>query len=211
MFTLPWPPSNEMVNGLPVVDISEDAELVRFLITMLYPIPSELPASYDRVLDLLAAAYKYDMEAVQSSIRAEVAAHGPSPTVDGAQAFREYAIASRNGLTPEMEKAARITLDQPMTFEHLEDELRWFEGWALRELVRFRKDCRDNLVSCLESFLDIESGPSKIWADCSHHDVSFLLPLFRSFVPLTQFFTHGVTRPKSSIMQYPGYTAFLPH
>ncbi|KAH9174334.1 hypothetical protein EDB89DRAFT_565909 [Lactarius sanguifluus] len=47
MFTLPWPPNNEMVNGLPVVDISEDAGLVRSLITMLYPIPSELPASYD--------------------------------------------------------------------------------------------------------------------------------------------------------------------
>jgi hypothetical protein len=183
---------------------------------MLYPIPSELPASYDRVLALLAAAYKYDMDAVQSSIRAEVAAHGPSPTEDGAQAqaFRAYAIASSNGLTPEAEMAARLTLDQPLTFEHLGDELRWFEGWALRALVRFRKDCRDNLVSCLESFLDIESGPSKIWADYSHHDVSFLLLVFRrSFVPLTQvFFTLGImTRPKSSIMQYPGYTDFLPH
>jgi hypothetical protein len=73
MFTLPWPQNNEMVNGLPVVDISEDAELVRSLITIIYPIPSEIPASYDRILALLAAAQKYDMGAVQSSIRAEVA------------------------------------------------------------------------------------------------------------------------------------------
>ncbi|KAF8262672.1 hypothetical protein EI94DRAFT_1808441 [Lactarius quietus] len=99
--------------GLPVVDISEDSELVRSLITMLYPIPSEMPASYDRTLALLAAAHKYDMEAVQSSIRAEIAANGPSPTVDGAQAFRAYAIASRSRLTPEMETAALLTLDQP--------------------------------------------------------------------------------------------------
>ena len=179
MFTLPWPPNNEMVNGLPVVDISEDAELVRSLITVLYPIPSEMPASYDKILALLAAANKYDMEAAQSSIRAEVAAHGPSPTVDGAQAFRAYAIASRSGLALEMETAARLTLNQPMTFEHLGDEVKWFEGWALRELARFRKGCQDNLVSCLKSFLDIESGPSKIWADCSLH-VSCLLPVLRS-------------------------------
>jgi hypothetical protein len=163
MFTLPWPPNNEMVDGLPVVDISEDAELVRSLITMLYPIPSEIPASHDRILALLATAQKYKMDAVQSSIRTEVA-RGPSPTGDGA--FRAYAIASSSRLTPEMDMAVRLTLDQPMTFEHLGDELQLFEGRALHELARFRKGCRDNLISCLKSFLDIDSGPSKIWVDC---------------------------------------------
>jgi hypothetical protein len=165
MFTLPWPPNNETVNGLPVVDISEDAELVRSLITILYPIPSDIPASYDRILALLATAQKYDMDAVQSSIRAEVIRRTP-PALNGTQAFRTYAIASRNGLTPEMEMAARLTLDQPMTLEHLGPELRLFEGRALSELSHFRKACRDNLVSRLQSFLDIDSGPSKIWVGC---------------------------------------------
>ncbi|KAI9450609.1 hypothetical protein BJY52DRAFT_1191701 [Lactarius psammicola] len=144
---------------------SWDAELLRSLITILYPIPSEIPASYDRILALLAVAEKYEMDAVQSTIRAEVAC-GSSPTLDGAQAFRAYAIASSSELTPEMDTTARLTLYQPMTFEHLGDELRLFEGWALRELARFRKGCRDNLVSCFESFLDVDSGPSKIWVGC---------------------------------------------
>ncbi|KAH9017244.1 hypothetical protein EDB85DRAFT_2017204 [Lactarius pseudohatsudake] len=168
MFTLPDPSNDGTTNGLPVVDISEDAELVRSLITMLYPIPSELPASYDKTLALLAAAQKYEMDAVQSSIRAEVA-RGPSPTLDGAQIFRAYAIASSNGLRPETEMAARLTLDQPMTFDHLGDELRLFEGRALRELSTFREQCRDNLASCFKSFLDIDSGPSKIWVGCPGH------------------------------------------
>ncbi len=184
MFTLPWPPNNEMVNGLPVVDISEDSELVRSLITMLYPIPSEIPASYDRILALLAAAQKYDMGAVQSSIRAEVA-RGPPPALDGAQAFRAYAIANSSGLRPEMDMAASLTLDQPMTFEHLGDELRLFEGQALRELASFRKGCRDNLVSCFESFLNIDSGHSKIWVGCPKH-VSYLLISAFLFVPVAQ-------------------------
>src|SRR6266404_4728914 len=153
MFALPNPPNNGMIDGLPVVDISEDAELVRSLITVLYPIPSELPPSYDRILALLAAAQKYEMEGVQSSVRGEVALR-PSLALNMAQAFRSYAIASSSGLIPEIDIAARLTLDQPMTFEHLGDELRFFEGSALHELVRFRKCCRDNLVSCLQSFLD---------------------------------------------------------
>lgn len=62
----------------------------------------------------------------------------PLPALDGAQVFRVYAIASRNELTPEKETIARLILDQPMTFEHLGDELRLFEGWALSELARFR-------------------------------------------------------------------------
>ena len=173
--TLPWPQNNEMVNGLPVVDVSEDSMLVRSLITILYPIPPEIPASYDIILDLLAAAQKYDMGAVQSSIRAEVTS-SPPPALDGAHVFRAYAIASRNGLKPEMEKIARLTLDQPMTFEHLGDELRLFEGRALSELACFRKSCRDNLVSSFNSFLNINSDPSKIWVGCPTTRVSSLLP-----------------------------------
>ena len=164
MFTLPWPPNNEMIDGLPVVDISEDAELVRSLITILYPIPSDIPASHDRILALLATAQKYDMDAVQSSIRAEVIRRPPL-ALNKTQAFRAYAIASRSGLTPEMDMAARRTLDQPMTFENLGPDLRFFEGRALSELSHFRKACRDNFVSHFRSFLD-DSGSSKIWVGC---------------------------------------------
>ncbi|KAH9024486.1 hypothetical protein EDB83DRAFT_2527196 [Lactarius deliciosus] len=165
MFSLPQSPNSEAVGELATVEISEDAELVRSLITILYPIPSEIPASYDRILALLAAAQKYDMTAVQSSIRGEVA-HKQSPVLDGAQAFRAYAIASSSRLIPEMNTAAALTLDYPMTFEHLGDDLRLFEGWALHELSNFRKGCGDQLISCFESFLNTLNGPSRIWIDC---------------------------------------------
>ncbi|KAH8985602.1 hypothetical protein EDB86DRAFT_2958116 [Lactarius hatsudake] len=165
MFALPNPSNDGMIDGLPVVDISEDSELVRSLITIIYPVPSEIPASYDKILALLAAAQKYEMDAVQSTIRAEVT-RGPSLTLDGAEVFRAYAIASSSGLGPEMEMTACLTLDQPMTFKHLGTELRSFEGRALRELVRFREQCRDNLVSCFKSFLNTDHGPSKIWVGC---------------------------------------------
>ena len=156
MFSLPLPqPSDrEDVDGLPVVQLSEDAEVLSGLITMLYPIPSKLPNSYHKAWKLLATAQKYDMVGVQSRIHAEIQ-NGEFPPMTGAEAFRSYAISSSGELSSEMErstneKLARLTLDYPMTFEYLCDELPLFKGWALRDLVGFRKRCRDNLVSCFK-------------------------------------------------------------
>jgi hypothetical protein len=106
------------------------------------------------------------MASVQSSIRAQVS-HGVFPTPKRAEAFSAYAIASGKGLIPEMENAARQTLDHPMTFEVLGEELRLFEGWALRDLACFRKRCRDNLVACFESFLQLGQPPFNVWICCT--------------------------------------------
>jgi hypothetical protein len=164
MFSLPQP-CNEIVDRLPLLRLSEDADLVRALITVIYPIPSELPATYDRVLSLLVAAQKYDMPAAQSSIRAEVS-HRKLTAQTGDQAFHAFAIASKNRLSPETSTAAHLTLDYSMTLEKIGSGLRLSEGWALRSLTIFRRCRRDDMLSCLEFFLDGRSGPSKIWFGC---------------------------------------------
>jgi hypothetical protein len=94
--------------------------------------------SYFKVLYLLAACQKYDMASVQSSIRLQVKWE-EFPAPKGTEAFAAYAIASAKRLIPEMENAARQTLDHPMTFDLLGEGLRLFEGSALRELASFRK------------------------------------------------------------------------
>ena len=172
MFSLPQPPDGEVVDGLPVIHLAENAELMRALITILYPIPSQIPVSCDDVLALLAAAQKYNMYAVGPAIRAELS-YKKLPVLVGLEAFREYAIASSYKLIPEMDNAARHTLDFPMTFEYLGEQLELFEGWALGDLARFRRLCRDNLISCFESFLDARNGPSKIWVGCGKSEVQY--------------------------------------
>jgi BTB/POZ domain len=170
MLSLPQPPDGEVVDGLPVVRLSEDAELLKYLIPMLYPVSPVLPGSEGEVLSLLATCQKYDMVSVQSLIRAEVRRR-PSNRFR-AEAFSTYAIASSKRLMLETETAAHLTLGCPMTFDTIGEGLRLFEGWALRDLVRFRKRCRDNVVACLESFLEVRAGPSKIWVGCPdemHH------------------------------------------
>ena len=90
-----------------------------------------------------------------------------------------------------------------MTFEYLCDELPFLEGWALRDLISFRKRCRDNLKSCFKSFLiNLGNPPFKIWTACSTrppsnvhsstgHAPSWLTDLFKKrLTELNQAFTN---------------------
>ncbi|KAH9018787.1 hypothetical protein EDB83DRAFT_2679649 [Lactarius deliciosus] len=163
LFSLPQPPDGEVVEGIPVVHTAEDAELVHSLLTVLYPIPSVIPDSYEKALALLAASQKYNMTTVLSTVRSEIGRQ--LPTTEAA-AFRAYAIACSKRLIPEIETTARLTLDHPMTFETIIDALPLFEGSALSDLVRFRKRCRDNFVSFFEGFLDGSDNLSRIWSGC---------------------------------------------
>ena len=167
MFSLAHPADDEIVDGFPVVRLPENAEILHSLVTMLYPIPSVIPDSYDKVLDLLAASQKYEMASTQSSIRAEVRCKSYS-TLTGNGSFHAYAIACSKRLSPEIESTARLTLDSSMTFESIGDEVGLFEGWALRDLARYRKRCRDSVVLCLGEFLDPQEGPSSVWVGCHH-------------------------------------------
>jgi hypothetical protein len=194
MFSLPQPPESdqEVVDGLPVVRLSEDAEVLKCLLTMLYPIPSMIPDSYNKTLMVLAASQKYDMDGIQSRIRDSTQGKKlPMPT--GAATFHAYAIASVGGLSPEKETLARLTLDFPMTFEYLCDELPFFEGWVLRDLIRFRKRCRDNLRSCFESFLNLRDPPFNIWTLCTSSSSYTSYPTGQSPFWLTAFFQKRLT------------------
>jgi hypothetical protein len=86
MLSLPQPPDEETVDGLAVVQLSEDADLLNCLVSLLYPISPAIPGSYEKVFALLAACQKYDMVSIQSYIRAEVR-RGTFPAPVEAEAF----------------------------------------------------------------------------------------------------------------------------
>jgi len=137
LLSLPQPPGDELVDGIPVVQLPENAGLLNSLISFLYPTRRVKPASYEEVFALLNACQKYDMELIQSLIRDEVRIGRFHAPVQG-QAFKAYAIASSMGLSPEIEHAGRLTLGQPLTFDSLGEGLRSFKGQALSELIRYR-------------------------------------------------------------------------
>jgi hypothetical protein len=53
LLSLPQPSDGESVDGLPVVQLSEDSDLLSSLVSMLYPLRPVIPNSYDKVMSLL--------------------------------------------------------------------------------------------------------------------------------------------------------------
>jgi hypothetical protein len=207
MFSLPLPSNGEPAGELPVVPVPEDAAVLKSLISMLYPVPPEIPKSNDTILALLSAAQEYDMVAVQSSIRTE-ASRRALLSPPHAKAFRMYAIACSRRLIPEMETAALLTLDYPLTFESLGGALQSFEGWALRDLANFRHRCTNNIPSQFMSFLNRHIGPSKIWVGCPMAPTHGRLPgwlmnmLMMKIVHLKRAFMYGIPTPLEFDQEY---------
>ena len=214
LLSLPQPPDDELIDGLPVIQLSEDASLLDILVSLLYPTSPVIPSSYEKVFALLAACQKYDMASVQSTVRAAIKL-GTFPAPVEAEAFSAYAIASSLGLVPEMESTARLTLGYPMTFEFLGEGLRSFEGRALCDLVRYRKRCRDHIVSSLDSFFTVRSR-YQMWAGCREPSVptpngtplrdaptAWLGRLFSSKnAELKNGFTHAISSPATILEEY---------
>jgi hypothetical protein len=58
LLSLPQPSDSETVDGLPVVQLSEGSELLNSLISILYPVHTVMPNSYEKVLYLLATCQR---------------------------------------------------------------------------------------------------------------------------------------------------------
>ena len=54
LLSLPQPPDGEIVDGLPVVQLPESSELLNSLLSVIYPVPTVVPDSYEKVLYVLA-------------------------------------------------------------------------------------------------------------------------------------------------------------
>ena len=143
LLSLPQPPDSELIDGLPIVQVPENADLLNSLVSLLYPTSPIIPRSYKEVFALLAACQKYDMVLMQSYIREEVT-RGSFPEPHKTEVFSAYAMANSMGLDPEMEDAARLTLRLPTSFEYIGEELRLFTGSALRDLFRYHAANHDD-------------------------------------------------------------------
>src|SRR5216684_7715397 len=49
LLSLPQPSDSEIVDGLPVIQMSEDSELLNSLVSILYPVRTVIPNSYEKV------------------------------------------------------------------------------------------------------------------------------------------------------------------
>jgi BTB/POZ domain len=58
LLSLPQPSDSEIVDGVPVVRLPESSELLNNLLSILYPVPTVMPNSYEKVLCLLVTRWQ---------------------------------------------------------------------------------------------------------------------------------------------------------
>jgi hypothetical protein len=122
---------------------------------MLYPVPPEIPKSYDAILSILSSAQKYDMVAVESSIRAEVSRRAmaqvtaPSRGIPYVCDRMQQKAFSRNG--DHSSPYTRL----PANFRESWWGIAFFSKAGLCvTLLDFRTHCSSNLYSQSMPFLD---------------------------------------------------------
>ncbi|EIN03897.1 hypothetical protein PUNSTDRAFT_139202 [Punctularia strigosozonata HHB-11173 SS5] len=94
----------ELKEGLPVVDVSEDSKIIDRLLHFCYPYDNPELNDLDELAAVLSAAVKYDVGATTKLLRHSLSKHA------SAAPMRVYAIAVSHGLEDEARIAARASL-----------------------------------------------------------------------------------------------------
>ena len=147
--------SGEEQEPLPVIKLPESGATLYSLLTLIFPVVPILPSTSEKIMELLAAAQKYQMDSVLSHIRGIIARQDP-PFIRPETAIRIYFLAQKHQLHQEALQAARVTLRLPMAIEELGDKLDFpgMTGAYLHALWKYHERVRSDLKSDLLTFIN---------------------------------------------------------
>jgi len=146
MFAVPQGPvdiarvDQEMRDGLPVIPMTEESQIVETLLAFCYPnILTSIPAlkTMEEMLPMLEVAIKYDIKALENRMRAEL--FKSSVVVE--KTMQLFVIAYHHRWEKEMRIAARHTLVQPAWDNLYVAELESITGGDLHRLQQYRLEC----------------------------------------------------------------------
>ena len=150
--TLDTPGDANPKASLPEVQLPESGEILRWLLTFIFPVTPLLPSTPDEIMELLSVAQKYQMGTALSHIRATVGQQNSLPS-RLEQDLHIYALAQKYGLRPEALQSARaIFLKQSMTIEDFDDMLVNMPGASLYELWKYHERVRVIFTTDLAEF-----------------------------------------------------------
>ncbi|KAI0337910.1 hypothetical protein BDW22DRAFT_836363 [Trametopsis cervina] len=133
MFSLPQPTNT--AHDVPLVEVSENADVLDKLLSCIYPVPNPDLATLDELAQVLEAACKYDVTASINHLRALLV----SPRFIEKQPLRVYAIACRFDLEEEAAIAAQHTLNVNLLECPLTDDLKHLSAYSFQELLNMHK------------------------------------------------------------------------
>lgn len=150
IFTLPQPNSpvyvEELEDGVPVIQMSEDRRTLHLLLQFCYPIALlDVPrlSSLQELQSVTEAAFKFEMDGVKRFAKKTIV----EPRFVESQPLRVFAIACRFGWVAEAKIAARHTLRQPMMNSSYFEELVHITAAAYHRLQQYHRICGEVAAS----------------------------------------------------------------
>ena len=138
--------------SLPIVQLPESGQILRCLLTFIFPGTPLLPSTSEETMEILFVAQKYQMGPVLTHIRDRIPRHGLLHS-SLESLLRNYSLAQKYGLRTEaLQTAQVIFLKHSMTIEDLENKLDIMPGASLYELLKYHKRVRAVLESDLAIF-----------------------------------------------------------
>ncbi|KAI6041895.1 hypothetical protein EDC04DRAFT_1138327 [Pisolithus marmoratus] len=150
LFGLPQPSEEtntdvEVIDGLPVIPVSEDSRTLDLLLRFCYPCTlAEDPAleDFEEIVNVLEAAKKYSLDGIERT----VCRYLFQPNVLEANSLRCFAIACRARMRDECVLAAKYTLREPLVPEWFE-EIELIASAELLSLLAYHRQCSDALLT----------------------------------------------------------------
>lgn len=174
MFLLPQtlPVTNATArDGLPVIQVSETANILQMLLSMCYPMGAVDQPALDKLKEvdhLLDAAIKYNIDRVEKRVREALV----SPQCLLNNEVRVFAIACRHRLVTEAKAAARATLEQPIMEMDGGPELKLLSAEIFFRLLKYHASCVKAVRETVASFswpADTASGiTAGSYVYCNH-------------------------------------------
>ena len=146
LFSLPQPPSDNNEDP-PIIDVEENAGLMKTLLSLVYPGPEPEIDTLDELSALLVAAMKYQLIRAVDALRRLLI----TPEFVEKHPTRVYAIACRHDLDEEARVASKYTLNINVLDCPLTDDLKYISAFAyhrLLDLHRKRGQAAQALLVC---------------------------------------------------------------
>ncbi|KZP19347.1 hypothetical protein FIBSPDRAFT_955458 [Athelia psychrophila] len=168
MFSLPQSPTipaddeSQTKDSLPVIQVSENGEILRLLLSMCYPLEVVQPTALDNLkledVDLLlGAAMKYSLEKVEKRVREALIA--PNRISDNAA--HVFAIACRHRMDVEARVAAKATLSQASLLDGIfGPEMHSLSSTQLFALLKYHQDCVQAARQAVANFSWFPNDPN---------------------------------------------------
>ncbi|KAJ3478474.1 hypothetical protein NLI96_g9733 [Meripilus lineatus] len=167
MFTLPQSASDSCSEEPPIIDVSESNDTLEKLLQFIYPVIPPPVHTLDELVDLLEAAYKYDLTVAIETLRKLLV----EPRFVQMAPTRVYAIASRFELEEEAKIASRYTLSVNVLDCPLSEDLKFISAFQYRRLL----DLHRSRAKAAQELLQIPEHVKCMLCNGTHYGV-FLQP-----------------------------------